>query len=290
MLTFKYIIQEMRIKQWTKNLLVYAAIIFAGELLNQANFFIVTNIFFSFCLVSSGVYFINDIIDIDIDRLNPKKQKRPIALGKISIKLGGCVSIALFLAGLCLAYHINIATFFILISYVFINLLYTLYLKNIVIIDVMIIAYGFVARAFVGAIAINKPMTMWFMLCVMFLSLFLALGKRRHELWSLQKNHLQVAREVLQYYSIELIDQLMTIVTSAIILCYALFAMDEKTKNNIVMIATIPLVIYGVFYYLYVVRVKHSGGTPDEALYKEKSILITVLLYIVSIVVVRNII
>lgn len=251
-------------------------------------FFVSTKLFLSFCFASSGVYFFNDIIDIDKDRVNPKKQKRPIASGKISLGLGWCISIILVIGGLFLSYSTSIVGFCIVLSYVFINLLYTLYLKHLVIIDVMVIAYGFVARAIAGSVAINQPMTMWFMLCVMFLSLFLALGKRRHELWSLEQNHLQEAREVLKYYSIELIDQLMTIVTTAVILCYALFAMDTNTKNNREMIITIPLVIYGVFYYLYVVRVKHSGGAPDEALYKEKPICITVILYIACILLVRN--
>lgn len=191
--------------------------------------------------------------------------------------------------GLATAYFTNIVAFLLVLSYVVINVLYTIKLKHLVIVDVLIIAYGFVVRAIAGAVTIDRPMTMWFVLCIMFLSLFLALGKRRYELWSLENNHLQEARDVLKYYSIELIDQLMTIVTTAVILCYALFAMDANTKNSIAMILTIPLVMYGVFYYLYVVRVKHSGGAPDEALYKEKPICITVLLYVFYILLVRNV-
>ena len=157
-----------------------------------------------------------------------------------------------------------------------------------VILDVMIIAYGFVARAASGAMAIQESMTMWFMLCVMFLSLFLALGKRRHELWALEQDHMKEAREVLQYYTIELIDQLMTIVTAGVLMCYALFVMDNSTRDRQAMIITLPLVIYGVFYYLYIVRVKHSGGAPDEALYREKPILTVVLLYVFIVIVARN--
>ena len=282
------IFQEMRIHQWTKNLLVYAALLFGGELFHAEAAALATVAFFAFSLAASGVYFLNDIFDYEKDRANPKKRMRPIASGAISRPLGIACAIVLFAAGLSLSWCAAPACFAIVLSYVLVNIAYTVRLKHVVIIDVMIIAYGFVARAVAGAAAVGSGMTTWFLLCIMFLSLFLALGKRRHELLALEENRLAEGRKVLEFYSLDLIDQLMTIVTAAIFMCYALFTMDPATKSGRAMALTIPLALYGMFYYLYVVRVKHGGGAPDEALYKEKPILIVVLLYVAAVVVIRN--
>ena len=161
-------------------------------------------------------------------------------------------------------------------------------MKRVVIIDVMIIAYGFVARAVCGAAASGVNMTAWFLLCVMFLSLLLALGKRRYELVELHSSKISEGREVLRYYSLEMIDHMMSIVTSGLIMSYALFTMDNSTRNNYAMALTIPLVVYGIFYYFYIVHVKHGGGSPDEALYKEKPILLTVIIYVAYVIWIRN--
>ena len=177
----------------------------------------------------------------------------------------------------------NFECFCLLISYAAINILYTVKLKNFVIIDVLIIAYGFVARALAGAWAADIFLTEWFILCVMFLSLFLALGKRRHELISVKNSQ----RKVLKNYSVDLIDQMTTITSTAIIICYALFALNTPDKSK--MLFTVPIVIYGTFYYLYIVRVKNKGGAPDKALYKEIPILLTVLIYVAAIIFIRNI-
>ncbi len=287
----KYIyafIKEMRLNQWIKNLLVFAALLFSGKLFFYDYALISIEIFFSFSFVASGVYFINDIFDVKIDRLNPHKSHRPIAAGDFKKSSGIIGAILLFTSGLIIAWQINLQCMFIVISYILINLAYTIRLKHIVIIDVMTIAYGFVARAIVGALAIQCPITTWFLLCIMFLSLFLALGKRRCELLELKNHNLYKGRKVLAYYSVEFIDQLMTIVTTAIIMCYSLFAMDTATKNSFSLILTIPLVIYGIFYYLYLVRVKGKGGAPDEIIYREKEILFLVILYVICIIFIRN--
>ena len=283
-----YILQEMRPQQWTKNLLVYAALLFSGGWFAEENFLLVTLAFVAFCLASSAVYFFNDIADVEKDRLNPEKCHRPIAAGKISLNQAYMYALFLAVISVGLAAYINLFCLSLLITYIVMNIFYTLRLKHVVIIDVMIIAAGFVLRAVIGAVAVGMSMTMWFLLCVMFLSLFLALGKRRHELAAMEDHSLAEGRKVLQFYSIELIDQLMTIVTAALLICYALFTVDSNTKNHESMAYTVPLTLYGMFYYLYVVRVKRGGGAPDEALYKEKPILAVVLLYFASILVIRN--
>ena len=282
------VVQEMRPWQWTKNMLVYAALLFSGTLFVEDKFMLATAAFMAFCLASSGVYFVNDIADVEKDRLNPKKCKRPIAAGKINIPVAYFLAAILFAGGCLISYALNENCFFLLAAYILINIGYTFRLKHVVIIDVMIIAAGFVLRAIMGAVVIGLNMTIWFLLCVMFLSLFLALGKRRHELAAVEDSSLVEGRKVLQFYSLELIDQLMTIVTAALLICYALFTVDSNTQNHESMVITIPLALYGMFYYLYVVRVKNGGGAPDEALYKEKPILMIVLLYFISIVFIRN--
>ena len=283
-----YILQEMRPQQWTKNLLVYAALLFSGGWFAEENFLLVTLAFVAFCLASSAVYFFNDIADVEKDRLNPEKCHRPIAAGKISLNQAYMYALFLAVISVGLATYINLFCFILLMTYIVMNIFYTLRLKHVVIIDVMIIAAGFVLRAVMGAVAVGMSMTMWFLLCVMFLSLFLALGKRRYELAAVDDNSLTEGRKVLQFYSVELIDQLMTIVTAVLLICYALFTVDSNTKNHESMPYTVPLTLYGLFYYLYVVRVKRGGGAPDEALYKEKPILTVVLLYFASILVIRN--
>lgn len=275
----------MRLKQWTKNLFVYAALLFNGSLFDADKFFSVTAIFVAFCLLSSGVYFFNDIFDFESDRVNPDKKSRPIASGAISIAQGYFFAAILFLAAMAISYGAKFEVFCLLGSYAAINIFYTVRLKNFVIIDVMIIAYGFVVRALAGAAAADIFLTEWFILCVMFLSIFLALGKRRHELISGTRGG---GRKVLKNYSVELIDQMTTITSTAIIVCYALFTMDSKTHDGAAMALTIPLVLYGIFYYLYIVRVKNRGGAPDVALYREKPILIVVLVYVAAVIFIRN--
>ena len=279
---------EMRPKQWTKNLLVYAALLFGGSLFQEGAFLKTTVAFAAFCLTSSGVYFFNDIYDAPQDRQNPAKCHRPIAAGEIGLRAAYLAATVLFAMGLTLAAWVDNLCLGIIALYIVTNLAYTVRLKHLVIIDVMIVAMGFVLRAVVGVVAAGTGVTMWFLLCVMFLSLFLALGKRRHELLSVENSPKMTGRKVLRFYSKGLIDQLMTIVTAALLICYALFTMDNATQNREAMTMTIPLTLYGVFYYLYVVRVKRSGGAPDEALYKEKPILAVVVLYVAAIVVIRN--
>ena len=267
----------MRIKQWTKNLFVYAAILFHGNLFNVEALTVTTLAFFAFSFTASGIYFFNDIIDIERDRLNPKKCTRPIAAGKISKPLGYLSAASLILAGLVIAYRINFPSFIIIFAYVVLNLLYSVRLKHVVIVDVLIISYGFVSRTVLGALVTQIHMTIWFILCVMFLSLLLALGKRRYDI--------SMSTKSLKAILVEFVDQLITIVAAGVIMCYSLFTLDTETTE---MIFTLPLVLYGVFYYLYIVRVKQNSGAPDEVLYKETPILITVILYVACVIFIRD--
>ena len=285
---FFEILFEMRIQQWTKNLFVYAAILFHGNLFDLAALQITTFAFLSFSLTASGIYFFNDIIDIERDKLNPKKCMRPIAAGKISKVAGYFYAALLITSGLIIAFGINLLVFMIVLSYVVLNLLYSVRLKHVIIVDVLIISYGFVSRTVVGALAVQIPMTIWFILCVMFLSLLLALGKRRYDASTLTNPQKQLPQHIIPPFPIifvEFIDQLITIAAAGVIMCYSLFTLETDTTE---MIFTLPLVLYGVFYYLYILRVKQTGGAPDEILYKEMPILITVVLYVACVIFIRN--
>ena len=284
----KNIIIEMRPKQWIKNILVYAALIFDGRLFDGESFIVTTTMFIAFCLTSSAVYFFNDIFDIELDRLNPKKKHRPIASGAISRRSGYICSLVFVSTGLFLSARINSDCLLVLSAYVLMNVLYTVRLKHVVILDVMIVAACFVLRAVSGALASNIPMTVWFVLCVIFLSLFLIIGKRRDELFRLSANELERGRAVLKFYSLELLDQMMTVTATALVMSYSLFAVDPGTRDHFKMALTVPMVLYGVFYYLYAVRIKHRGGAPDEMLWKERPLLLTAIIYFVYVIFVRN--
>ncbi len=288
----RFTLKEMRIKQWVKNSLVYAALVFGGNLFDFEKFLSATVMFFSFCLAASGIYYFNDIFDVKIDRLNPKKNKRPIAAGKIPLNVAKISSATLILSSLAVLLlfpaKINFFCVLLLLSYIVVNFFYTVRLKELVILDVMCIAYGFVIRAVAGAVAVQSEMTEWFLICIMFISLLLAFGKRRNELIEVETNVLSEGRKVLNRYNLEFINQMMTVATSAVIISYTLFVTDTATKNQFEMFFTLPPVFYGVFYYVYIVRTRNEGGSPTEILYKQKPILFSVLVYVVCVIVIRN--
>lgn len=281
--TLRELIRELRPKQWTKNLLVFASAMFAGTFLDPVNFLRATVAFIAFSFMSSTIYIINDIVDIEKDRLHPDKCKRPIASGAVSVPLG--IITAIVLAGISVAasLFVNIELTGILLVYFVLNLSYSVHLKHVVLIDVMIIAAGFVLRATAGAVAVHEYLTSWFVLCTLLLSLFLALGKRRHEL-ELFKDQPDKRRKVLDHYSVKLLDQLMVIVTGLTIMFYALYAASEDQR----MMWSVPFVIYGVFRYYYLIHMKNAGGKPEEVLLTDKHILFTVILFGIVVVYIKQ--
>lgn len=277
------ILFEMRIKQWTKNLLVFASAIFSGAILNPSTLIDAFLAFLSFSFMASTIYIINDIVDVEKDRLHPEKCHRRIASGAISIPAAIIIGIITFIIASGLAYSINYSVVIAVLVYFVMNLSYSLYLKHVVLIDVMIIAAGFVLRAVTGALAVNGVLTSWFILCTLGLSLFLALGKRRHELL-LFKNDPSNQRRVLNFYSVEMLDQLMTIITGVLIMFYSMYAASEEPA----MMFTIPFVLYGIFRYYYLIHMKNAGGKPEEILLNDKHILVTVILFSILVVVIKK--
>ncbi|AIG27749.1 decaprenyl-phosphate phosphoribosyltransferase [Brevibacillus sp. 7WMA2] len=277
---FLLLLLQLRPHQWTKNLLVFAALLFS---LHKVSIHLLGKsliAFFLFCMVSGCVYIINDFADIKNDRNHPEKRYRPMASGALNPFLGLAFGCGLLIASLFSAFHFDLWFGSVLLFYFLINVAYSFTLKHVVILDVMIISAGFVLRAIGGSLMIGTPFTPWFLLCTMLLSLFLAISKRRHELYLLQEEK-GSHRKVLENYSIELLNQLNTIVTSATIISYSLFTFTSG--RTIQLMWTIPFVIFGIFRYLYLIMMGNKGGTPEKVLVEDKPILITVLLYVIAV-------
>jgi len=277
---FLLLLLQLRPHQWTKNLLVFAALLFS---LHKVSIHLLGKsliAFFLFCMVSGCVYIINDFTHTKNDRNHPEKRYRPMASGALNPFLGLAFGCGLLIASLFSAFHFDLWFGSVLLFYFLINVAYSFTLKHVVILDVMIISAGFVLRAIGGSLMIGTPFTPWFLLCTMLLSLFLAISKRRHELYLLQEEK-GSHRKVLENYSIELLNQLNTIVTSATIISYSLFTFTSG--RTIQLMWTIPFVIFGIFRYLYLIMMGNKGGTPEKVLVEDKPILITVLLYVIAV-------
>lgn len=278
----------MRPTHWLKNGVVFAALIFAGEASHPTKDYISLLAFLVFCLAASGVYIFNDIIDRDKDKLHPIKKNRPIASGAVALGTASVVMVILMAAGLFLASLINRNFLYITVLYIVFNLLYSLKLKDIVIIDVMSIAFSFVLRAYAGALAINVPTSKWLVINTILLSLFLSFGKRRHELLTLEQDA-NAHRKILEKYSPYLLDQMIAVVTPAVVVMYMLYSFSSEVSQKLGtenLFLTIPFVIYGIFRYLYLIHKEEKGGSPTKILITDIPIFVTVLLWILTVIII----
>jgi len=276
----KALIKSMRLRQWPKNLFVMAAVIFDGKLFNTNALMISFAGVFIFCLISSSVYLINDIRDIDFDRNHPVKKFRPIASGKLPIKVAVIAAIALLVISFPCAYLLTPHFALVAGAYFVINLLYSAYLKHVPLIDVLIIAAGFVLRVGAGVTLINvQRFSPWLYVVTTLLALYIGFGKRRAEL-NLLTTEANSHRKVLDGYSIPLLDQLITIVSSCTIITYSLYTFSAPNlPENHAMMLTIPFVMYGIFRYLYLIQIKGEGGAPEDLLLTDRPLQITILLF-----------
>jgi 4-hydroxybenzoate polyprenyltransferase len=274
------LLKQLRPKQWTKNLLLFAAPLFSISSIHLYELVKVTIGFWLFCFVSGSIYILNDYVDREADRIHPEKKYRPMAAGVLNPTIALLFGAFLLLCSFVVAYKLGASFLGVLWSYLLLNVLYSFKLKHIVIIDMMVIAAGFVLRAVAGGLIIHVPFTPWFLLCILWLALFLATSKRRHELYLFGKQEGET-RKVLQHYSLDLLNQLNTIVTTATVMCYALFTFTSH--HTVYLMWTIPLVIYGIFRYLYLIHMEGKGGTPEKVLLSDRHILVTVILYAVSV-------
>ncbi|MFC3771180.1 decaprenyl-phosphate phosphoribosyltransferase [Paenibacillus sp. GCM10012303] len=272
-------IQCLRPKQWTKNLLVLAAFLFS---LNKISLSAGVDAFLGFllfCATSGVVYIVNDWFDLEKDRAHPVKKFRPMAAGRIPPNAALTFGLILLGASFAFALSKNLMFGLLLIAYFLMNVAYSAWLKHVVILDIMIIAAGFVMRSVGGGLIIGVQLTPWFLVCTMLLALFLAVSKRRHEFISMPDKASR--RKVLKLYSTQLLDQLISIVTTSTIISYSLFTFTSGSNYH--MMWTIPFVMYGIFRYLYLIYMKDEGGSPEKILLEDKPMLITVLLYGLSV-------
>ncbi len=284
----KYIIKEMRPRQWTKNAFIFAALIFDRKLLNLQAFEKTFLAFLLFCLLASSVYIFNDILDREYDRNHPIKKNRPIASGKLPVGIAFAVGLILLAIALTGSYFLSILFFAICVVYFLLNLAYSKWLKHIALIDVMVIAACFVLRVAVGVSVIEvQRFSPWLYVVMTLLALYLGFGKRRAEMKVLVHDTPQSHRKVLSGYSIDLIDQLITIVSSTTVIAYSLYTFSAPNlPENHIMMLTIPFVLYGIFRYLYLIKMQDAGGEPEELLLTDRPLQATIVLWGLSILVI----
>ncbi len=282
---FMGLVISARPGHWVKNLIIFAALIFAKEYEVPEKIGLAVITFVAFCLGTSAVYLFNDVLDRENDKKHPIKSKRPIASGKVPILVAIAVALILLLGGVIISLLVNFETFIALISYVIINITYTLVLKHIVIIDVMTIASGFVLRAVAGGLAISVPISPWLLVCTTLLALFLGFGKRRHEL-SLLTNDAGSHRRSLENYSVPFLDQMISVVTASTVVAYAFYTLSPEVVEHFQtkwMSSTIPFVLYGIFRYQYLIFKRDEGGSPTRLLLTDPPLMICVLLWLAAV-------
>lgn len=285
--TGRALLKTMRPKQWTKNAVVFAPLIFDEKLFEATLLARTLLAFVLFCLVSSAVYIINDLVDIEQDRQHPKKRTRPLASGALTPGVAMAAAGALVLISFPVALWLDRGFSLILLSYLLLNIAYSFYLKHLVIIDVLAIAAGFVLRVAGGVAVVGvERFSPWLYLVVTLGALFLGFGKRRHELLLLE-NGADAHRAILAEYTVPFLDQLIGLVTSTMVIAYSLYTFSAPNlPANHAMMLTIPFVLYGLFRYLYLIHVKKEGGAPDELLLSDKPLLATGALWVLTVVIV----
>ncbi|MEO0021156.1 MAG: decaprenyl-phosphate phosphoribosyltransferase [candidate division WOR-3 bacterium] len=283
---FKHIVKSMRPKQWVKNLLVFAALIFSENLLVWDKVMRTAAAFIFFCLVSGAVYIINDVVDRENDRTHPKKRLRPIAAGELPILPALMAAVLAVAVGVGGGFYLNWRFGLVIAIYFLLQLAYSFVLKKIVVLDVMVVAAGFALRAISGTYVIAVQISPWLFVCTILLALFLALAKRRHELLFLEGGGIS-HRSVLGKYSETLLDQMIAVATSATVITYCLYTIAPETVHKFGthnLILTMPFVLYGIYRYLYLVYRREEGGAPEKVLFTDLPLIIDVLLWMISVV------
>lgn len=275
------LIISLRIKHWVKNLFVFAALLFSLQLFNLQLAERTLWAFAVFCVTASSIYLINDLLDLKSDRQHPIKSLRPIASGSISPSAALLSAFFLLALGIGFAFRLDNAVGLVVLAYAVMNILYSRFLKHWVIVDVMVVALGFVFRALAGAEAINVEFSSWLLLSTFLLALFLAFGKRRHEL-TLLNNNATNHRPVLDQYSSYFLDQMIAVVTASTVVVYILYATSKEITERFHtagLVYTVPFVLYGIFRYLYLIHKKESGGDPTKTLLTDRPLLIDIALW-----------
>jgi 4-hydroxybenzoate polyprenyltransferase len=278
------LVKTMRPRQWLKNGLVFVPLFFDGKLFEADNLIRAVAAFVLLCAMSSAVYLFNDLRDIEQDRQHPTKRRRPLASGQLPSRVALAAAVLLVALSLPTSFLLSPIFGLILLGYLTVQILYSLWLKYVVLLDVLIVAAGFILRVAAG-VAIIVPdverFSPWLYVCTFLLALFVALGKRRQELILLGQeaaNH----RSILEDYSLDLLDRLIGIVTTSALVAYSLYTfLAEGLPANHFMMLTIPFVLYGIFRYLYLIHVRHEGGAPEEIFLHDRSLQLSLVLWAV---------
>jgi 4-hydroxybenzoate polyprenyltransferase len=278
------LIKTMRPKQWVKNIFVFAPLVFDKKLTELHYLGRTIAGFVLLCVVSGAVYIINDVADVENDRQHPKKRKRPIASGRLSTGVAVGAAIVILLVALPLSFFLDPIFGGLATGYLLLQLAYSFRLKHVAIIDVMIIASGFILRVAAGVPLVNAArFSPWLYVCMMLGSLLIGFGKRRHEL-TLLKENANAHRQSLEEYNLTLLDHAITIVTASTLLAYALYTFSaEGLPSNYAMMLTIPFVLYAIFRYLYLIHVKGIGGEPEEIILTDRPFQVAILLWGLSV-------
>lgn len=287
-MTARAIVKSMRPAQWTKNLAVFAALIFAQKFFSLPLLLRAAGAFLTFCVISGALYILNDLHDREEDRAHPKKSQRPIAKGEIRPSEALILFLVLAAAGLTAAFFLERGFFVAVLVYFLLQIAYTFKLKQVVIVDIFVIAAGFVIRVVAGGLVIAVPISSWLIICTMLLALLLSMGKRRHELVLLEEKAVE-HRPILREYSAYLLDQMIAVVTASTLIAYCLYTISPETvakfgTSNLVW--TAPFVLYGIFRYLYLVHLKGKGGSPEEIIIQDKPMLLNIVLWIGAVILV----
>lgn len=281
----KEILLTLRPRQWVKNVVIFAALIFSQNLLYLPLVFRTALAFLVFCLLSGAVYIFNDLMDLDQDRLHPLKRHRPIASGRLSPQTASISLLVIIIIATATAYRLGTPFLIAALSYLALFIFYSLKLKHLVILDIFSIAAGFVIRAIAGAVVISVAISHWLLLCTILLALFLGLAKRRHELVLLAEQASE-HRRILAEYSPHLLDQMISVVTSSTVVVYALYTMSPETVEKFGtdnLVYTVPFVLYGIFRYLYLVHQKQEGGSPERLLFSDRYLLVDVIGWVMTV-------
>lgn len=296
----RFLLESARPRQWLKNLSLYAPLVFWGEIFRPEGLVKVTKAVFLFSLVSSAVYLINDVVDAPRDRRHPFKKNRPIAAGKLSVKTALSAAVALLVGGLAGAYLLESYFFFLVSAYFLLQIFYSLFLRQMIILDALAIALGFILRVFAGAWVLPVPLSSWLVLSTVGLALLLAFGKRRSERTILAAEGLSLkARKTLEHYPETLLDATISMSAAYAIISYSLFAFQTSplpatplfetllpatVARPKLMMLTVPLVIYAVARYLYVIYEKNEGESPEKVLLSDYPLLASVLVWGLAVV------
>lgn len=301
--TLFYLFKEARPRQWIKNLAVFTTVLFTGQLFNPVSIELSIRAFITFCFLSSATYYLNDLVDFHKDQLHPYKKKRPIASGKISFRLAISILVTQVLLGLILAKSINNSFFAAAITYLLLQIAYSFVLKNITVLDIITIAVGYMLRIYAGEFATGYHISIWLSLCVISLSMFLAIGKRRSELtllMSIKSDKLAATRSTLMHYSEKLLDVYIAMFANTTWLTYAFYTFFEKPirltfspRMTILsteflpelaerkwLMSTIPLVLYGIMRYMQLIYEKAQGESPEKILTSDIPLFSTVVVWL----------